>query len=166
MGRRNREKRTDYNVSRPITLPLTANCKHCGKTFSYRYYQFGKKNTRYDRTQIFCSRECANQVQRTGGIDKNGYRFRYWNRKYQMEHRVIMEAHLGRPLRPDETVHHVNGDRSDNRIDNLELWSSRHGKGQRVADKTDFCRSFLQDYQVDAPYYSPSDAIRGISGIV
>jgi hypothetical protein len=83
-----------------------------------------------------------------------------------MQHRKIMEEHLGRPLRREETVHHVNGDRSDNRIENLELWSSRHGKGQRVSEKIEFSRTFLQDYQVDAPYFSFSDAVRGVSGLI
>lgn len=51
----------------------------------------------------------------------------------------MMERHLGRKLLTSETVHHKNGDRSDNRIDNLELWSSRHGKGQRVSDLIASC---------------------------
>lgn len=49
--------------------------------------------------------------------------------RHVLEHRVIMAMSLGRYLEPGETVHHRNGDRTDNRIENLELWISRHPAG-------------------------------------
>lgn len=64
----------------------------------------------------------------------------------QYLHRVVMEEKLGRPLIEGENVHHINGVRSDNRPENLELWVTKQPRGQRPADLVDWAKEILALY--------------------
>jgi hypothetical protein len=63
-----------------------------------------------------------------------------------LEHVYVMSCHLNRSLLPHENVHHINGVRDDNRLENLELWSTSQPAGQRVIDKLQWAREIIDLY--------------------
>ncbi len=119
---------------------VNIDCEHCGESFEVMPR---------DRRR-FCSQDCARRAadksrgrrpKLTPSVDRHGYvsiyvpreerppGYEHWSRFG--EHRVVMWKHLGRWLGPRETVHHINGDRADNRIENLQLRTpADHGPGQ------------------------------------
>ncbi len=80
-------------------------------------------------------------------LSSEGYVIRHIGGRTELQHRRAMEQQLGRELFPDETVHHKNGNRADNRIENLELWSKSQPAGQRVEDKLAWAREMIARYE-------------------
>ena len=94
---------------------IKTTCAQCGNELSRHPYYMRM----YEKT--FCGSLCYSAFRRSGGVDKKGYKVTSIEGKKRKEHRLVMESHLGRKLLPSENVHHKNGNKKDNRIDNLEV---------------------------------------------
>ncbi len=94
-------------------------CGQCGGSFERPPYYVATYS------KLFCSSTCYGTYRRTGAVDAKGYRTSSHSGKFVKEHRRIIETAIGRPLLPDEDVHHINGDKSDNRLSNLRVIDHR-----------------------------------------
>jgi len=99
-------------------------------------------------------RKCKRSGKRWKNPD--GYVFVYWPEHPNArakgdvpEHVVVMTEALGRRLYRGESIHHRNGKRGDNRLNNLELRSTSHGRGQTVDDLVSFAVEILRTHRPD-----------------
>ena len=70
-----------------------------------------------------------------GSLTLNGYIVRYRNKRKIYEHRLVVEKSLGRILEDQEHVHHINGDRTDNRIENLDIMTKVEHSREHSLDR-------------------------------
>lgn len=123
-------------------------CRNCGTKFSLSASE----------PDVYCSRRCYETKRQADAVGRrkttvDGYVvvFKPGHSESQstgwtMEHRMVMADHLGRPLLPDENVHHKNGQRDDNRLSNLELWVTSQPSGKRPKDLVAFSVEMLTRY--------------------
>lgn len=104
-------------------------CPECGKEF-YQYSSRIKQGIKR------CSRKCQgkflskenNPAWKRGYTMSGGYKMIIVNNKKVYEHRYVMEQHIGRKLKRGEEVHHIDGNKMNNDIDNLILLSIEEHK--------------------------------------
>lgn len=145
----------------PNEVAPTYVCEGCGETVARRRdVASGGRTGGWDMRQKYCTTECFHrsrfaekQAARAAGympnghVGKDGYRVvKGAYGKNIKAHRIVMEQILKRALRDNENVHHVNGNRLDNRPENLELWVKTQPCGQRVQDRVAAAVELLTAY--------------------
>lgn len=166
---------TNIKQKRCIECIEKSICKGCGEVTKLKMVFCMKcKN----KTDIKCKAECGRNISKTSksgfckwcnregltsGIQNHpaGYTILSKHKNHPNatkrgtipEHVLVMSNYINRPLIKGETVHHLNGIKNDNRIENLELWSKEHGSGQRVSDKIRYALEIIETYGYDPEAY-------------
>ena len=145
-------------------------CSTCGKEFIPSSKHKDCPSCRYQKTKTVVCRICGINMHSTkygscasctnkrradygtGRYLKNGYVMVFQkghprcNKNYVFEHILVMEKYIGRYLTKNENVHHKNGVKNNNSVNNLELWIKPQPSGVRAKDALAWARNILETY--------------------
>jgi hypothetical protein len=117
-------------------------CKTCYRKLHYEEHERERRgNQKHIKHSLLTIQTDVDGYQRIKIGEGNGAK------DWQKYHRYVIEQHIGRKLHSFENVHHINGSRSDNRLENLELWVTKQPKGQRPDDLVEYAKWILKTYK-------------------
>jgi hypothetical protein len=110
------------------------NNPHKAKGYCIFHWRRKKNNVPLEQPKAIKSKPALKYEDIQWRVAPNGYVVGSYKGKRYSQHRFVWEQHHGRALHPFENIHHINGIRHDNRIENLELWTKAQPAGQRAED--------------------------------
>lgn len=187
------KKRAEHNIfCIKCDLKIDRSTIYCSKKYCKKCYvenfneKFPEKYNKYEKHKVRIKRNLPLNHpplrkihdKEEGYFTASGYKRIYRKGHFAakrkngdiLEHVWVMCEYLGRPLFKNENIHHKNGIRFDNRLDNLELWSRGQPAGQRVIDRIKYYIEFLEQYGYEVKKLntisSSSDELKNYEAII
>ena len=124
-----------------------AHCKEmCSNCYKKDYYNKKGRKKRGAKKHILLPIG-TKRINTLGYVDVKTSIIKKGKKAWRKEHRYVFEQYLGRKLESFENIHHINGDKTDNNITNLELWVTSQPSGQRIKDLIIYAEWILKTYR-------------------